>query len=71
MPIVGFTWYSLIDQADWEIALAQPLGKLDPVGLSDLNRDPRDVGLAYKHLITLHRDHPEYRDCQPLQSLLS
>ena len=67
VPLVGFTWYSLTDQVDWDIALARPLGKVDPVGLFDLNRDPRAVGLAYKHLIDMHRDQPEYRECEALE----
>jgi beta-glucosidase/6-phospho-beta-glucosidase/beta-galactosidase len=53
VPVVGFTWYSLTDQVDWDIALREPLGNVNPVGLFDLNRDPRTVGQAYKHLIQL------------------
>ncbi|PVE23632.1 glycoside hydrolase family 1 [Microvirga sp. KLBC 81] len=53
VPVVGFTWYSLTDQVDWDIALREPLGNVNPVGLFDLNRDPRTVGLAYQHLVDL------------------
>jgi beta-glucosidase/6-phospho-beta-glucosidase/beta-galactosidase len=53
VPVVGFTWYSLTDQVDWDIALREPLGNVSPVGLFDLNRDPRPVGQAYRHLIQL------------------
>jgi beta-glucosidase/6-phospho-beta-glucosidase/beta-galactosidase len=53
VPVVGFTWYSLTDQVDWDIALRDPLGNVNPVGLFDLNRDPRVVGLAYQHLVRL------------------
>jgi beta-glucosidase/6-phospho-beta-glucosidase/beta-galactosidase len=53
VPVVGFTWYSLTDQVDWDIALREPLGNVNPLGLLDLNRDPRVVGLAYEHLIRL------------------
>ena len=53
VPVVGFTWYSLTDQVDWDIALREPLGNVNPVGLFDLNRDPRTVGLAYEHLVRL------------------
>jgi beta-glucosidase/6-phospho-beta-glucosidase/beta-galactosidase len=53
VPIVGFTWYSLTDQVDWNIGLAAPLGNVNPVGLFDLNRDPRLVGQAYRHLVDL------------------
>ena len=70
VPLVGFTWYSLIDQIDWGIALREPNGTVDPVGLFDLNRDPRPVGLAYMHLIELHRDEPEYRECPALKKIL-
>ena len=53
VPVVGFTWYSLTDQVDWDIALREPLGNVSPVGLFDLNREARPVGQAYKHLIGL------------------
>ena len=69
-PIVGFTWYSLTDQIDWDRAIEEPLGVVNPVGLFDLNRDPRPVGLSYKHLIDMHRDNREYRDCQALKELI-
>ena len=68
-PIVGFTWYSLTDQIDWDRGIEEPLGIVDPVGLFDLNRDARTVGLAYKKLIDMHRDEPEYRQCAALKEL--
>jgi hypothetical protein len=71
VPIIGFTWYSLTDQTDWQGGLDEPLGIVDPVGLFDLNRDPREVGLSYKHLIDSHRDLPAFRDCRSLLELLS
>jgi beta-glucosidase/6-phospho-beta-glucosidase/beta-galactosidase len=70
VPLIGFTWYSLSDQIDWDRAIEAPLGVVSPVGLFDLNRDPREVGLSYTHLIDMHRDKPEYRECQPLKELL-
>lgn len=70
VPLVGFTWYSLTDQIDWATALQRPDGKVDPVGLFDLNRDPRAVGLSFKHLIAMHRDEPEYRQCAALAQVL-
>jgi hypothetical protein len=70
-PLVGFTWYSLTDQVDWDIGLAAALGRVNPVGLFDLNRDVRAVGLSYKHLIDMHRDQPEFRRCAALAELLS
>jgi beta-glucosidase/6-phospho-beta-glucosidase/beta-galactosidase len=47
VPVVGFTWYSLTDQIDWDIAVSAPVGNVTAVGLFDLNRDLRSVGLAY------------------------
>ena len=71
MPLVGFTWYSLTDQIDWSTALEEPIGVVDPVGLFDLNRDARAVGLAYMHLIDMHRDQSEYRECEALRQVLA
>jgi beta-glucosidase/6-phospho-beta-glucosidase/beta-galactosidase len=70
VPLVGFTWYSLNDQIDWSIAMAEAVGLVYPVGLCDLNREPRMVGLAYKHLIDMYRDVPEYRECKPLKEIM-
>ncbi len=36
--VYGFTWYSLTDQIDWDIALAEKRGKVNECGLYDLNR---------------------------------
>jgi beta-glucosidase/6-phospho-beta-glucosidase/beta-galactosidase len=71
VPLVGFTWYSLVDQIDWSIALNEPIGLVYPVGLFDLNREARTVGLSYKHLIDLYRDQPGYRECKPLKEIMS
>ena len=70
VPLVGFTWYSLTDQVDWDVGLSEVLGRVNPVGLFDLNRDVRAVGLSYKHLIEMHRDQPDYRHCAALAELL-
>lgn len=51
MPIIGFTWYSLTDQVDWDSALREDAGHVNPVGLYDLDRKIRPVGEAYKQLI--------------------
>ena len=68
VPLVGFTWYSLTDQIDWEIALEQGARQSSiPVGLFDLNRDARTVGLAYKQLIDMHSDQPDYGECPALE----
>ena len=51
VPVVGFTWYSLTDQVDWDSALRNNKGNVNPVGLYDLERNIRPVGEAYKKLI--------------------
>lgn len=50
-PIVGFTWYGLLDQVDWNTALRENNGTVNPLGLYDLDRKIRPVGEAYKKLI--------------------
>jgi beta-glucosidase/6-phospho-beta-glucosidase/beta-galactosidase len=70
VPLVGFTWYSLVDQIDWSIAMSEPVGTVYPVGLFDLNREARAVGLSYKHLIDLYQDLPEYRECETLKEIM-
>src|SRR5215207_6599503 len=37
VPVVGFTWYSLTDQVDWEAGIREARGIVNPVGLFDLN----------------------------------
>jgi beta-glucosidase/6-phospho-beta-glucosidase/beta-galactosidase len=71
VPVVGFTWYSLTDQVDWDAALAEPLGNVNPVGLFDLNRDPRAVGEAYKHLIETFQGQPDLAECPALKEVLA
>ena len=56
VPILGFTWYSLTDQVEWTSALRDDTGRVDPVGLADLDRQIRPVGHAYKTLIDLWRE---------------
>ena len=51
IPIVGFTWYSLTDQVDWDSALREENHRVNPLGLYDLNRNIRAVGTAYRDLI--------------------
>ncbi len=63
VPIVGFTWYSLIDQIDWDIALRQENNHVHPVGLFDLDRKMRPVGAAYAQLIR------DWRAVLPAQSV--
>ena len=56
VPIIGFTWYSLTDQVDWDTALREDAGRVNPVGLADLDRNIRRVGWEYKKLIKEWQD---------------
>jgi beta-glucosidase/6-phospho-beta-glucosidase/beta-galactosidase len=51
VPVLGFTWYSLTDQVDWDIALAELRGKVNGCGLYDLARRPNPVAEEYRALI--------------------
>lgn len=51
VPVLGFTWYSLVDQVDWDIQLREKRGKVNEVGLYDLDRNPRPVATAYRSLL--------------------
>ena len=51
VPTLGFTWYSLIDQVDWDTALSEENNRVNPLGLFDMKRNIRAVGTAYKDLI--------------------
>ena len=63
VPIVGFTWYSLTDQVDWDSALREENGNVNPLGLYDLERNIRRVGTSYKQLIR------DWREVLPAQSI--
>jgi beta-glucosidase/6-phospho-beta-glucosidase/beta-galactosidase len=56
VPIVGFTWYSLTHQVDWDTALREDNGRIHEVGLYDLERNITPVGKAYKRLIEQWKD---------------
>ena len=51
VPVLGFTWYSLNDQIDWDVALAKKRGKVNECGLYDLERKPHPVAAAYRELL--------------------
>jgi hypothetical protein len=53
---VGFTWYSLTDQVDWDTGLRQNRGFVNTTGLYDMDRKIREVGVHYKRLIEQWRD---------------
>lgn len=63
IPVIGFTWYSLTDQVDWDSALREDKGNVNALGLYDLKRNIRPVGEAYKKLIE------EWREVLPTQSI--
>jgi beta-glucosidase/6-phospho-beta-glucosidase/beta-galactosidase len=63
VPIVGFTWYSLTDQIDWDVGLREENNRVTPVGLYDLDRNIRPVGRCYKQLIH------DWCDVLPAQSV--
>jgi beta-glucosidase/6-phospho-beta-glucosidase/beta-galactosidase len=63
VPVVGFTWYSLTDQVDWDTALRETNGNVNPLGLYDLNRNIRRVGTAYRQLMA------DWREVLPAQSV--
>jgi hypothetical protein len=63
VPVVGFTWYSLTDQMDWDTALREDNQHVNPLGLYDLNRKIRPVGAAYKRLIA------DWGEVLPVQSV--
>jgi beta-glucosidase/6-phospho-beta-glucosidase/beta-galactosidase len=56
IPIIGFTWYSLLHQVDWDSALRNNAGNINELGLFDLNRQIMPVGEAYKTLIENWKD---------------
>jgi len=51
IPVVGFTWYSLIDQVDWDIQLARKRGKPNGCGLYTLDRQPNPVAAEFRQLL--------------------
>ena len=59
VPILGFTWYSLTDQVDWDTALREDNGRVNPVGLCDLDRNIRRTGFEYQKMIR------EWEDISP------
>jgi beta-glucosidase/6-phospho-beta-glucosidase/beta-galactosidase len=56
VPIVGFTWFSLLNQVDWDSALREDKKTENFLGLYDLNRKIQPVGTAYKELILQWKD---------------
>ena len=51
VPVLGFTWYSLIDQVDWDTELAEKNGRVFACGLYDLDRKPRQVEADFRAMV--------------------
>ncbi len=60
VPVIGFTWFSLQDQVDWDIALASVRRLVNPVGLYDLDRRPRPAADAYRQVLREFADLPAF-----------
>jgi beta-glucosidase/6-phospho-beta-glucosidase/beta-galactosidase len=50
-PVIGFTWYSLTDQVDWDSDLVDQHGNVNSCGLYDLDRRIRRVGVTYQRIV--------------------
>ena len=61
IPVLGFTWYSLIDQVDWDTQLAEKHGRVNACGLYDLDRQPAPGGGGVPEADP--RVRPDHRPC--------
>ena len=51
VPIIGFTWFGLVDMKDWDTALTKLRGVVNRVGLYTLERKQRKVAREYRRLV--------------------
>jgi beta-glucosidase len=51
VPIIGFTWFGLVDMKDWDTALTKMRGTVNTVGLYTLQRKARKVAKEYRRLV--------------------
>jgi beta-glucosidase/6-phospho-beta-glucosidase/beta-galactosidase len=58
IPVIGFTWYSLQDQVDWDIQLREIRGKVNGNGLYGLDRKAKPVADAFKELCRRYGNEP-------------
>jgi beta-glucosidase/6-phospho-beta-glucosidase/beta-galactosidase len=58
VPIIGFTWYGLLDMKDWDTALTKVQGHINKVGLYTLDRRERKVAKEYRKLVQSFSDLP-------------
>ena len=57
-PVIGYTWYSLQNQVDWDIQLREIRGREVGNGLFDLDRKPNPVASEFQKLCKRYRDQP-------------
>lgn len=62
VPLIGYTWFSLQDQVDWDIQLREIRGKENPNGLYTLDREPRPAARAFRDLATRYSNLPLLQD---------
>lgn len=62
VPVIGYTWFSLQNQVDWDIVLREIRGNEVGNGLYRLDRTPNPVAAAFKELATRYRDEPLLSD---------
>lgn len=62
IPIVGYTWFSLTDQVDWDIQLREIRGKVNANGLYTLDRTPRPAASAFRDLCHRYGNLPLVED---------
>jgi beta-glucosidase/6-phospho-beta-glucosidase/beta-galactosidase len=65
IPVIGYTWYSLADQIDWDIQLREIRGQVNPNGLVTLERQIRETGRVYQQLARAYGDEPVIRVLPP------
>lgn len=58
VPIIGFTWYGLVDMKDWDSALTKIRGHVNKVGLYSLDRRERKVAKEYRKIVETYSHLP-------------
>jgi len=58
VPIIGFTWYGLVDMKDWDSALTKMRGHTNRVGLYSLERRERKVAKEFRRLVQTYSHLP-------------
>ncbi|MBC7783425.1 MAG: family 1 glycosylhydrolase [Burkholderiales bacterium] len=58
VPIIGFTWYGLLDMLDWDSALTRMRGHVNKVGLFSLERRERKVAKEFRKLVETYSHLP-------------